>query len=187
MQSTGGCFRRGIGCSGASDVDNEKSSMNFSNSPSFAFEHRTYENVEVSDFSHLSKAMESLSVEERTMALNDIHGVSELNEEEDLFLEAKLEEMESQLENFPRKQAYDIAMRLNPGYVLNRDFRLIFLRSVEFDAALAAKRIVNHFECKLDMFGIEPLGRDIRLSDFDQKDMIALMSGYHQFLEQRDR
>ena len=178
----------GDGMPSASEDMNEKQALNLTNSQNFPNQQRNPVNEDVSDhFSHLSKAMESLSVEERTMALNDIHGVAELNEEDDLFLDKKLAEMESQIERIGYKNAYETAKQSSLSYVSNRDFRLMFLRSVEFDSAMAAKRFVTHFQCKLDMFGVETLGRDICLNDLGQLDMIALLSGFHQYLEHRDR
>ena len=88
--------------------------------------------------------------------------------------------------NFHRKQAYNKALKSNREYVLDKKFRLKFLRAEKFDAALAASRLVLHFEEKLELFGEDLLGREILLSDFDEDDLDTLNMGYLQVLSQTD-
>ena len=88
--------------------------------------------------------------------------------------------------NFHRKQAYNKALKLNREYVLDKKFRLKFLRAEKFDAALAASRLVLHFEEKLELFGEDLLGREIQLSDLDQDDLDTLNMGYLQVLPEPD-
>ena len=88
--------------------------------------------------------------------------------------------------NFHRKQAYNKALKSNREYVLDKKFRLKFLRAEKFDAALAASRLVLHFEEKLELFGEDLLGREILLSDLDEDDLDTLNMGYLQVLQQPD-
>ena len=88
--------------------------------------------------------------------------------------------------NFHRKQAYNKALKSNREYVLDKKFRLKFLRAEKFDAALAASRLVLHFEEKLELFGEFLLGREVQLSDLDKDDLDTLNMGYLQVLSQPD-
>lgn len=88
--------------------------------------------------------------------------------------------------NFQRKQAYNKALKSNREYVLDKKFRLKFLRAEKFDAALAASRLLLHFEEKLELFGEDLLGREILLSDLDRDDLDTLNMGYLQVLPQPD-
>ena len=131
-------------------------------------------------------AMNSLTTEQRKLALQDIHCVPEIKEESPEFLEKMLDEFDSELSNISNKQAYDKAKETSLEYVSNRDFRLMFLRADNFNSKDAAKRMVAHFEIKLDLFGEEVLARNLRLRDFDQVDMQVLRSGRKQILMKRD-
>ena len=63
----------------------------------------------------------------------------------------------------------------------------MFLRSERFDPKRSAKRMVEHFDGKRDMFGSsEVLGRDIRWSDLSEKDQEILDRGHFQVLPRRD-
>lgn len=84
------------------------------------------------------------------------------------------------------KLAYTKALEASPDYVRNRAFRLKFLRAEKFNVSLAASRIAQHFEEKLQLFGEDVLGREIFLSDLDEDDMAALTTGYLQVLPQMD-
>lgn len=88
--------------------------------------------------------------------------------------------------NFHRKQAYNKVLKSKREYVLDKKFRLKFLRAEKFDAALAASRLVLHFEEKLELFGEDLLGREILLSDLDEDDLDTLNMGYLQVLQQPD-
>jgi len=88
--------------------------------------------------------------------------------------------------NFEKKRAYNKALKANRDYVRSKKFRLKFLRAEKFDPALAADRLVQHFEEKLELFGEDLLGRDILLSDLDGDDLASLNMGYLQVLPERD-
>lgn len=64
----------------------------------------------------LAKAMKSLSFQERQTAINDLHGVSELEEDDGVLIEEKLEEMEGELSKISQKDAYLIALESFPDY-----------------------------------------------------------------------
>jgi hypothetical protein len=76
---------------------------------------------------------------------------------------------------------------MNPDYVRNRNFRLMFLRSDQFDVKRAALRLARHFQVKLDLFGEAKLAEDITQDDLDKVTMEALYSGFVQLLPTRNR
>ena len=68
----------------------------------------------------------------------------------------------------------------------------MFLRADLFNASASLKRMKGFFEVKLQLFGLESLGRAITIAqDFDEnesnEDWEALQSGYTQLLPGRDR
>ena len=83
--------------------------------------------------------------------------------------------------------ALKLAVEQNPSYVQDKDFRLMFLRSEDYNAKLAATRVMNFFETKRELFGEEKLTKDITLDDLDDDDMYALKSGGFQILPIPDR
>ena len=89
----------------------------------------------------IAYAMKALSFQENINAMNDVHGVSSLSEEDDTFLDDKLAELEYALLNIPQKDAYYKAKASSPAYVCDPEFRLRFLRADNFDAADAASKV----------------------------------------------
>ena len=134
----------------------------------------------------VADALSSMSMSERESAILDTHGVSDLNDEDEAFVDAKLAELEVALLKIPEKKAYYMAKATAPAYVCDRKFRLMFLRADRFIVSAAAKRLVNHFVTKLDLFGKDFLGKNIRLSDLSEEDMKSLRAGGCQMLPHRD-
>jgi hypothetical protein len=141
---------------------------------------------------HLANRLNQLTMEERYRVFHDVHGVSEVHPEEAQVVQDKLNQMEVCLNSHTQisdhtNDAYHRALYLSSTYVQNRDFRLTFLRAVDFDPAAAADLLVRHFYIKLELFGEELLTHDLKLTDLMEEDMGALESGYFQLLPVRDR
>jgi hypothetical protein len=133
--------------------------------------------------------LNKLSIQERDEASFDLHGVNTiLNEDKELTSES-LHAFESELSAIPQteKLAYLSARQQNPDYVMDNKFLLMFLRADQFDTKAAASRFVSFFRIKLELFGREKLGRDIRVDDLNEDDIACLESGYAQVLNDRDR
>jgi predicted Mrr-cat superfamily restriction endonuclease len=138
----------------------------------------------------LAKEMAAMSVQEREKSLNDIHGVSDVMDEEPSFVRAKMEEMETELSKLTSnkgKEAYMQAEAQNKEYVTCDKFLLKFLRAEMFNARLAAGTMVRFFDEKKKLFGPEKLTKEIKLWDLDKDDQTFLQSGVNQILPQRDR
>ena len=134
----------------------------------------------------LAQEMNKLSVQERLRALEDLHGVSTLIEEEVYVVNHQLLELDGEIRQH-KNRAYRLAERLSEEYVKDRDFRLMFLRADSFDVKAAAQRMMRFFKFKLLYFGEQRLVRDITLNDLDEHDLACLETGTFQELGDRDR
>ena len=135
--------------------------------------------------------LNKLSIQERDESNYDLHGVSDIIMNEDPeFIRCSIKSMKAELDKVPDnagKEAYQHALEQDVEYVLDEKFLTMFLRAVEFNTKTAAIRFVAFFETKLELFGREKLGRDIRVDDLDEDDINCLESGYAQVLNKRDR
>lgn len=135
----------------------------------------------------LSEELDKLSLAEHEQAVFDVHGLPQSRNDDPSNVDDYLKGMEQEIRNIRNKDAYEYAKYLNPDYVTDRSFCLMFLRCDWFDTKLAAQRMVYHFEKKKELFGSgEILGRDVRLSDLCDEAMLALSSGFTQILPKRD-
>lgn len=83
--------------------------------------------------------------------------------------------------------AYSLAFAMDPKYVQDSSFRLMFLRASHFDIDQAAKCFLGHFEKKRELFGSHKLVKNIMLDDLDADDNECLQCGQSQLLPYRDR
>mmetsp|Transcript_87484 Transcript_87484/g.131231 ORF Transcript_87484/g.131231 Transcript_87484/m.131231 type:complete len:468 (+) Transcript_87484:35-1438(+) len=134
-----------------------------------------------------AQELNKLSMKERDEVLHDVHGVSDVMDEEPAFVEKCFRELQVELLKIKSKPAYDQALLHNEAYVKDEKFMLMFLRAEGFDPKSAAARTVSFFEAKLQLFGPELLARDVKVSDLDEDDVRCLESGYAQILPGRDR
>lgn len=137
----------------------------------------------------LARELDKLSIKDQQKIVNDIHGLQENDSQETLtMIEQNLQALQKEIENISDKEAYTQAEEANFQYCHNREFRLMFLRADHFNAQGAARRMVDFFELKKQIFGVGALGRDISLhDDFDEADMATLKAGSLQMLHTRDR
>jgi len=132
--------------------------------------------------------LNKLSMAERDEVSCDVHGVNAVSEDPELIGEC-VESLQFEIESIPtrEKEAYLLARGQNPGYVMDKKFLLMFLRANQFDTKAAAARFVSFFQIKMELFGRDKLGRDIRVDDLNEDDIASLESGYAQVLDARDR
>jgi hypothetical protein len=94
------------------------------------------------------------------------------------WMRTQLDDLHRELESFPIKT--DILDKIK-GCTLspleNEDLMLQFLRAEQYDTKHAARRILRHFEKKLDLFGPEKLGKSITMDDLDHDDLDCLTAG----------
>jgi hypothetical protein len=140
----------------------------------------------------LAREMARLSFSELETVLHDIHGVAEKVKETPQLLAKKLSELDAKIaiirnSNSTSVSAYMIAETMNSDYVKDNSFRLLFLRACHFDVDQACKRLLGHFEKKLELFGSQKLCKTITLDDLDANDMDCMNRGQSQLLPYRDR
>ena len=134
-----------------------------------------------------TKSLSTMAPSDRENAYDDIHAIPLGPAADPALIEESLERLEIEIEMREDNQAYQLAKLSNPAYVLDRNFRLLFLRSDRYDAKKAAFRMVRHFQMKMEVFGKEKLGRDIVQDDFDEDEMKVLYDGNIQMLPTKDR
>lgn len=125
----------------------------------------------------LSKAMSGLSFDERQEQLEILHGVKPKVIEQEAFIDASLQQLESQLSRIKSGSVYEIAEQMDRTYVKNRAFRTMFLRASRYDIQDSAEKMIKFFEFKSQLFGTEKLVKDITLADMDEGDIAAIKSG----------
>ncbi|CAJ1968357.1 unnamed protein product [Cylindrotheca closterium] len=134
----------------------------------------------------IAQNLKELSPEDREKSYFAIHGVPGELRETPLLVSQSLEVMEQEINQEPRKDAYNLAKSMKPEYVQDPVLRLKFLRGERFSARPAAQKLVRHFELKLYLFGASKLVKDIEQDDLSNEDMVALYSGYVQWSRVKD-
>lgn len=157
----------------------------------------------------IAETLQALPNEKREQIIRQIYGIPNpspstshvknvsttvTNEEDENFLDGKLEEMEKEISRLKRSSSWnlrlaaiELAETQNLAYVQSRRFRLKFLRVVRFDVKAAALRFIKFFDIKLEVFGPNALARDITINDLTKEDKNMLKKGYMQRFPVRDR
>jgi hypothetical protein len=134
------------------------------------------------------KQLNLQSAQERERVLEEVHGVADSQvEETPELIDQRLNLLEQEIQLIKKRTAYDRALFLSPKYVLDREFRLMFLRSELFDARKAANRLVRFFESKKELWGDDKIARPITLDDFDEDGLALLKHGAIQVLPEKDQ
>jgi hypothetical protein len=137
----------------------------------------------------LAADMNALTVEERQMMEEDIHGVSNTIPETDEFVTAKFNEMKTALDIIPdnEKVAWERAVFLRPSLATDTPLYLVFLRAARFDAVRAAELLVFRYKTKLYLFGDELLIHRITWQDLTPEEHSLVTSGFYQLIPDHDR
>lgn len=136
------------------------------------------------DGERAAKELKGLPLEEREQVWADLTGreattTYKQNVVEDPYeIKSKLHELQSTLlKETNGSTAFQLVQNSYPDYMTSTSFLLKFLRASSYKTEIAASRIVHqHFEMKLELFGIECLGRNIVLSDLDDQIMMQSAS-----------
>lgn len=163
----------------------------------------------------LAEELRGLSVLDRGMVQEEIHGVSScavlecdehiaqnLNRLEEEIRKIRSEIMVSPEQLSEAGNAYDetiwsylgvddeassASVRLLHSYIFHRDFRLKFLRADLYDVEKAAHRYLRCVESLLKYFGVYALQRPLVFEDLGKECQDAAKEGYIQILPSRDR
>jgi hypothetical protein len=136
----------------------------------------------------LAKEMNAMTVKERELVYEEVHGVSDIMEETPELIATSLQKMRKELEKAPKynKKALDRALFLKPAIQSDEKFHLMFLRAERFEPFKAALKMCRYFEHKLNLFGDEKLVQRIALEDLGEKEKSLIYSGAAQFLLSND-
>ena len=127
----------------------------------------------------LSQAMTQLTFQERQEQLEIVHGVDQVVED-DAFIDSALQDLEQQLSSCDKtERMYEVAERLNPEYVRDRAFRLMFLRANSYDVAKAVHQMMNLLQQKAMYFGNDRVAREITLDDLKEEDQRLMLDMCH--------
>eukprot|EP00521_Asterionellopsis_glacialis_P013524 CAMPEP_0195292766 /NCGR_PEP_ID=MMETSP0707-20130614/10811_1 /TAXON_ID=33640 /ORGANISM="Asterionellopsis glacialis, Strain CCMP134" /LENGTH=364 /DNA_ID=CAMNT_0040353329 /DNA_START=67 /DNA_END=1161 /DNA_ORIENTATION=- len=135
---------------------------------------------------HLQEEIAAMPLLERAQAARELYGVEPEIEETPAFLRTKQEELDSEIDLLGEKEAYELALFMNPSYVTSTGFKLLFLRCERFNVKAAALRIVKYWDRKIEIFGMDAAFKDISLVDFRAEDQLALNLGAFRVLPARD-
>ena len=135
----------------------------------------------------VAKAMLELSPQDRERALEELHGVVEVDDEDPSFIASCLDDLDNCLATMKQNTAYEEAERLSYSYVSNNRFRIMFLRSVRYVPQDAAERMIHFFEYKRELFGRDKLVTDLTLDDLHPEDRPIMEGGYIQVSPQQDQ
>lgn len=117
-----------------------------------------------------------------------LYGVEVEYEETPTNVRELLDKLQAQLDSFPGKT--DILLKLkacSPSPLEDDAMMLRFVRAELYDPRRAARRILNHYDKKLELFGSDKLGTAIAVEDLDHDDLQVLRSGGFQPLPSKDR
>jgi hypothetical protein len=135
----------------------------------------------------MAKEMAAMSIKEREVAENEVHGIGEdLEESQPGIMDNCLAEMDLNLEEMKKGTAYELAEKMSKEYVCSRDLRAMFIRTDRWNTWEASERMIRFFELKRDLFGDDMLVKDIHLEDLDEDDMKCLRGGHHQLSPHKD-
>lgn len=152
----------------------------------------------------LTEGFNKISMEARERALAELHGIVEIPTETPELIQRSLQQLDDAVKKIkkPDKVAYEKALFLNPNYVENVDFRLLFLRAEKFqNIDKAAERMVQHFDIKLELFGgntevgkgnskhsenFDCLVRDITFEDLTENGKEKYLSAAYWYLDKPD-
>lgn len=134
----------------------------------------------------IAQSISSLSVQERQSEIEELHGVSQLLQEDQNSVERSLQELDTRLNAIKNGSCYEVAEAMDTRHVANKNFRLMFLRADRYDSVAAATRMIRFFDMKECLFGREKLVRDITFSDLDEDDREVLRTGSVQVLDRKD-
>eukprot|EP00980_Cylindrotheca_fusiformis_P019168 scaffold6501_cov98-Cylindrotheca_fusiformis.AAC.2 len=131
--------------------------------------------------------LEKLSLEERERVYEDVHGVSDVIQETPELVANCLEQMDREIDLIKNKDAYKQAKLQSSNLLINRKFRMAFLRSTLFNPKMAALYLVEYFSYKQEILGTEQLAKcRITLEDLGPAATRILKLGSFQVLPNRD-
>eukprot|EP00980_Cylindrotheca_fusiformis_P021554 scaffold8398_cov118-Cylindrotheca_fusiformis.AAC.1 len=131
--------------------------------------------------------MTALSVQERQVEQEDLHGVRPQLSEDTEMIQRLVDELDMHLNRLKSGTAYEEAEATDSAYTKGMDFRLMFLRCNRYDPQASAAHIIKFMDVKLKLFGKTKLVQDITLRDLGEDDREVVRNGHLQVLRACDR
>jgi len=129
----------------------------------------------------------SLTEEERRRILQERYGLEDEIVESPELISRALVLFDDAVDAIDEKEAYETALFVNPEHVQSNTFRLGFLRATSFDADAAARKMVDYWERKVELFGTDKAFNSyVSCADFNLSDREALAKGGLRLLPYRD-
>ena len=150
---------------------------------------------DINDYDDLflfSSKLNELSIQDRSDALNDIHGIIDQEREyggktleSPEVLKSRIEDMTNEICLTMKKEEHTTigirqALKSSPNYV--DQLKLRFLRALSHDSQSSARRMIEFFNLKLELFGPNKLGKEITMDDLTEEENNALQGGIIQLL-----
>ena len=132
------------------------------------------------ELQELDDEIQGLDDDEREQLRRDLYGQDTLIiDETPELLRTSIAQLQEALEatDDDDKQAFLRAQQECPEYVNSETFLIPFLRCEQFNAELAAKRIVLYWEEKLNLFGEERAFGPINLDSLQESDLRVIQGG----------
>mmetsp|Transcript_23453 Transcript_23453/g.57663 ORF Transcript_23453/g.57663 Transcript_23453/m.57663 type:complete len:311 (-) Transcript_23453:490-1422(-) len=132
-------------------------------------------------------AMNQLSTRERELVMFEIHGVNQVTTGSTEFQQEKLRSLTTELAATVRgKSAFTSAQTQNPQYTIDPDFRLLFLRSTDWNVKESAQLMLQFFRAKFELFGQSLLTSRVTFNDLSPEVQKGVRLGFIQVLPFRD-
>mmetsp|Transcript_7639 Transcript_7639/g.10882 ORF Transcript_7639/g.10882 Transcript_7639/m.10882 type:complete len:380 (-) Transcript_7639:254-1393(-) len=125
----------------------------------------------------------------KTYSLESFYGQTPTPEETTGLIEKKMKELDEELKGIPDKQkaGYMQALEKCPDMVDDHNFKLLFLRCEVFRVKAAAKRYVEYWDKRLELFGSDKAFLPLTLEGALKDDSIALSIGHFQLTGYKDK
>eukprot|EP00521_Asterionellopsis_glacialis_P014236 CAMPEP_0195299306 /NCGR_PEP_ID=MMETSP0707-20130614/25300_1 /TAXON_ID=33640 /ORGANISM="Asterionellopsis glacialis, Strain CCMP134" /LENGTH=357 /DNA_ID=CAMNT_0040361675 /DNA_START=146 /DNA_END=1219 /DNA_ORIENTATION=+ len=140
---------------------------------------------------YLQGEFDRLSPEEQDQVHRDLYGIDEKSPEMDdpVVVQELIQDLEAAILNIPEKKkgAYLEALQRCPEFFTRQNL-LQFLRADRYEPKKAARRITQHWEVRLELWGSHRAFKPkITMEDLGEGDLLALRCGGIRKLQGRDR
>jgi len=128
--------------------------------------------------------LNKLTFQERETVYEELHAIAATqyqNQLSDDEMQKLINQTRGHIATLRRnKQAYNRAVFLNPEYVDSDEFLSLFVIGEKLQPLNAAKKVVDHFAIKAQLFAPHLLAKKITYEDLDQEDQKTLRTGSFQ-------
>lgn len=129
----------------------------------------------------LARDMNALTVEQREVLAEEIHGVSDVPTETPSLVQQKIQDMHEAMKNIPKSTAYrdawDRAVYLRPSLATDVDHLLMFLRTRRYDPFDAANWMLKYYDSKRQLWGDGVVPNKLTWDDLTEEEQAYVRKG----------